>query len=804
MSAPDHLEAQDESVAEQPQWTIGTHDLAGSHTDPLLASLVFLTKHFERTMSRDALVAGLPLEDGVLSPSLFTRAAARAGLTSKLVRRPLDRIPAIVLPVVLLLKNRGACVLQRVHADGHATILVPETDEGMSTVPLADLEAAYSGYAIFVKPQHRYSDRLGAEAPPQAGHWFWSTLAKLWPTYAEVVVAAGLVNCLALASPLFIMNVYDRVLPNAAFATLWVLAAGIALAFGFDFLLRVVRGLLIDSAGRRADVIMANQIFEHVLNIKMAARPQSTGAFANHLREFETVRDFFTSATLASMTDLLFVGLFIFVIYVVSGPLAYVPLAVVVITLVIGFIVQIPLARTVRQTQAESALKHGILVETVSSLDTIKSLGAEGRMQRAWERFVGATSRTSQKSRRISNLAMSMTSLLQQMTTVCIVVGGVYLVAEGEMTQGGIIAAVILGGRAVGPLAGVAGTLSRLNQSLSALRTLNSLMRAPVERPSDRNFVSRPITRGAVEFRDVTFAYPGSQHPALRNVTFAVEPGERVGVIGRIGSGKTTLGRLLVGFYEPDEGAVLVDGIDLRQYHPSDVRRGIGLVMQDVTLFQGTVRDNIAIGAPYADDAMILRAAQLAGVDAFIGSHPLGYDLPVGERGQMLSGGQRQSIALARAVLMDPPILMLDEPTSAMDLQAERNFIHRLDAVMAQGRTLIVTTHRTSLLRVVERLIVIDDGRILHDGPRDQVLATLRAGGQAAAAAAAAGAGDAQAIPQAAQAAKTAGTPTGAPQVQAQPPMRPRPQTVSRVAAVQMAQPVSMPKAAQDDETETP
>ena len=731
MTVSDSVDADTTATAEAPQWSIGGNDLADSHVDPLLSALVFLTRHYERTMSRDALIAGLPLEDGLLTPGLFVRAAARAGLTANLVLRPLDRIPAMVLPVVLLLKDRQACVLQQIRGDGQATVLVPETGEGQTTVSLTDLADLYSGYALFIKPEHRYRERLGFEEPARGGHWFWSTLLRLWPSYAEVVVAAGLVNVLALASPLFIMNVYDRVLPNQAFATLWVLAAGIGIALGFDFLLRTLRGFLIDAAGRRADVIMASRIFEHVLNIQMKARPQSTGAFANHLREFETVRDFFTSSTLASITDLMFVGLFVFVIYLVAGPLAYIPLATVVLTILIGLLVQIPLGRTVRQTQMESAQKHGVLVETVGALDTIKSLGAEGRMQRSWERFVGATSRTSQRSRALTSLGINLTSLMQQSTTVFIVIGGVYLVSDGQMTMGAIIAAVILGGRAVGPLAGLASTLTRMNQSISALRTLNTLMRAPVERPADRNFVSRPIAQGAVEFRDVTFAYPDSQQPALREVSFKIAPGERVGVIGRIGSGKTTLGRLLVGFYEPDAGAVLVDGTDLRQYHPSDVRRGVGLVMQDVTLFQGTVRDNISIGAPQADDAMVLRAAQLAGVDAFIGSHPLGYDLPVGERGQMLSGGQRQAIALARAVLMDPPILMLDEPTSAMDLQAERQFIRRLNSVLAEGRTLIVTTHRGSLLQAINRLIVLDDGRIVHDGPRDQVLAALRGQGSA-------------------------------------------------------------------------
>ena len=598
-------------------WTLETEDMAESQQDPLLDCLVFMTRHFERSLSRDALVSGLPLDDGTLTPGLFPRAAQRAGLSARLIKRPLHKISSIVLPAVLLLDNKQACVLLRWASRDEVVVMQPEAGSATVRVTADSLKSSYTGYALFLRPEHRFDNRTDTSFRPDGKHWFWGTVGRLWPAYLEVIVAAALINVLALASPLFIMNVYDRVLPNEAFSTLWVLAAGIGIAFLFDFLLKTLRGVLIDSAGRRADVIMASTIFEQVLNMKLEARPGSTGAFANHLREFESVRDFFTSATLVSLLDLLFVGLFVFVIWMVAGPLAYIPLIAMVIAIICALVIQIPLARTVRRTQMEAAQKHGILVETVSSLDTIKSLGAEGRMQRSWERFVGATSRTSQRSRMYSNLGINLTGFVQQASSVCTVVGGVYLVSEGEITMGAIIAAVILGGRAVGPLSGIAGTLSRMNQSLSALSTLNELMRMPVERPRDRNFISRPITQGAIEFRDVTFAYPESKQPALRDMSFSLQPGERVGVIGRIGSGKTTLSRLLVGFYEPAQGSVMLDGTDLRQFHPADVRRGIGMVMQDVTLFAGTVRDNIAIGAPQAEDAMILRAAQLAGVDSF-------------------------------------------------------------------------------------------------------------------------------------------------------------------------------------------
>ena len=711
------------------QWQLRPDEVAASHLDSLLACLVTLTKHFDRPMSPDALTSGLPLVDDQLTPALFVRAAARAGLSARMVKRPLSKVSPVVLPAVLLLTNERACVLTEFRGKKEVAILVPESGSGESVVPIDQLEAEYSGFALFVRPEFEFDDRSRVEDEmPRPKSWFWGTIARLWPAYVEVVLCAAIINMLALASPLFIMNVYDRVLPNQAVETLWVLVAGMAIALLFDFLLRNLRGALIDTVGRRADVLLAARIFEQVLNLQMKARPSSTGAFANHLREFETVRDFFTSATLASLTDLLFVGLFIFIIYLIAGPLFWVPTLAVIIAIVSSLLIQWPLARAVRQTQREAAQKHAILIETVSSLDTIKSLGAEGRMQRSWERFVGMTARTGQKSRFFSTIGVNLTTLTTQAVSVCTVAGGFYLVGDGVTTMGAVIAAVILGGRAVAPLGGVANTLARYHQSRTALSTLNNLMALPVERPAEKRYVSRPIQHGRVEYRDVTFNYPGTELPALSNASFRIDPGERVGIIGRVGSGKTTIGRLLINLYEPDDGSVLIDSVDLRQYHPSDIRRGIGFVMQDVVLFYGTVRDNIALGHPKADDALILRAAKLAGVDDFVGTHPQGYNMEVAERGQNLSGGQRQAIALARALLMDPQILMLDEPTSAMDNTSEQVFMRRLGAVLNSGRTLLLTTHRMTLLRIVERLIILDRGIIIADGPRDEILRQLKDG----------------------------------------------------------------------------
>jgi ATP-binding cassette, subfamily C, bacterial LapB len=536
-----------------------------------------------------------------------------------------------------------------------------------------------------------------------------------------------LINAFALASPLFIMNVYDRVVPNRAIETLWVLAFGALTVFLFDFLLRNLRGYFVDSAGKIADIKLAARIFEQVLGIRMAARPASAGAFANNLREFESLRDFFTSASLVTLVDLPFVMFFIAIVWLIGGPIAIVPTVAVPLVIAVGLILQMPLNRVVRRSFGEAAQKHGILVESISGLETIKSIGAEGRMQRDWEQYVGATARSATRARFLSALGVNFAAFAQNLVTVWVVIFGVYRIADGLMTVGALVACTIITGRAMAPLAQVAGLLTHYHQARAAYEALNQVMSLPSERPAQVRFVHRPELRGRVEFKNLTFSYPGQKFPALDDVSFAIGAGERVGLIGRIGSGKTTIEKLVLGLYEPERGAVLLDGTDLRQIDPADLRRNIGCVPQDVFLFHGTVRDNITLGAPFADDQAVLQAAQIAGVEDFLARHPLGFDLNVGERGESLSGGQRQAVAVARALLLDPPILLFDEPTSAMDNGAEVRLKQRLEAVLA-GRTLILVTHRASVLSLVERLIVLDAGRIVADGPRDEVLKALAAG----------------------------------------------------------------------------
>lgn len=542
---------------------------------------------------------------------------------------------------------------------------------------------------------------------PWNAHW----------AYTQVILAAMLANFLSLSTSLFIMVVYDRVLPNEAIESLIALTIGVGIALLFDFLIKSLRAGFIDRAGQRADMVMGRRIFDQILDLQLRARKGSTGAMASTLREFETLRDFFTSATLVAVVDLPFIILFIGVIYMIGGPLAIVPAIAVPFVLIVGIAVQPVLSRLAEKSFADGQSKQGVLVETLSGLETIKASGAQRRMRARWEEAIARQSDHGLKSRAVTQFAINATAFAQQGAQVMIVFYGVFLITAGEVSMGALIAAVILTGRTLAPLAQLAQTLTRFNQARTSYRSLDALMRSDSERPEGKGWIARPRLEGEIRFDDVSFAYPDQNVDALRNISFTIKPGEKVAVLGRIGSGKSTVARLMLGLYEPRAGSVLVDGIDIRQIDPGDLRRNMGSVLQDVWLFSGTVRENIAIGAPRPRDHDILEAARIAGVEDFVKRHPSGYDMMLAERGEGLSGGQKQAITLARALVGRPPMMLMDEPTSSMDVQNEAAVIQRLKEEMAD-RTLVIVTHRTSLLELVDRVIVIDQGSVVADGPK--------------------------------------------------------------------------------------
>jgi len=695
--------------------------------DPLLQCLVVLTKLLNKPLSADTLKAGLPLVNNRLTPELFIRAAERAQLSARLIKRLLSQFTEAFLPAVLLLKDGQACILLKYVDKKNAQIMLPNAGEEVLELSIKDLKANYSGYALFARPVNSFDARTEDNAIARPYSWFWGTLLKSWTIYSEVIVASFLINLFALASPLFVMNVYDRVVPNNAITTLWVLAIGVTIIFSFDFIIRTLRGYFIDIAGKKTDILLGSMIFEQVLGTQRIAHPRSAGAFANHLHEFESFRDFFTSSTLTTLIDLPFALLFIFVIWTLHHELALVPLYAMPLVILFSLLIQFPLHKVIQQTFRAGAQKHALLIETLTGMETLKTTGAEGTMQKKWEQLIGQIAQFSLKSRFLSALSINFSLFVQQMSTVVIIIYGVYLIGEGELSMGGLIACSILTGRALAPLAQIATLLTRYHHSIAALHALNQVMKMPLERPLGIHFVNRPPLQGNIEFKQVDFSYPEQAQPALAKISFQIPAGQRIGIIGRIGSGKSTLAKLILGLYQPKSGSILLDGVDSRQLDPAELRRQIGYVPQEIELFYGTVKDNIVMGATHLEDSVVLRAAQLAGVDEFTNRHPLGFDWLIGERGEGLSGGQRQAIVLARAFLHNPPLLLLDEPTNSMDNTAEEQFKARLLPYLNE-KTLLLVTHRSTLLSLVNHLIVMDSGQVMAMGPKDKVLQALASG----------------------------------------------------------------------------
>lgn len=712
---------------------------------PLVDCLRLMAGHYGRRTSPSALTSGLPVPKEGITPALFVRAAARADLHAKLVDRGLEALAiAPNLPCILVLEGQQACILwdirypekhppkaepgkqAEVHPETQFLVQFPETEEERQIMGLDALKKLHTGYAFFLRPIARSDERAGPAEIDTARDWFWGTLKENIRIYKEVVVAAVMINIFALASSLFIMNVYDRVIPNNAYATLWVLAAGVMIVFIFDFILKNLRAHFLDVAGKKADVKISSQLYEQIMGMTMASRPGSAGVLASNMREFEGLRDFFTSATMVALIDLPFVFLFIFLIMLIGGWLALVPLLTLPLIVVMGLILQKPMQKIIRQSMNESALKNALLFETITGLETIKMQAAEGHTQRKWEELTEKASRTAIKSRRISAFALNYTVFIQQLANIAVVIAGVYLIAAGMISMGALIACVILSGRAVAPLAQVAGLLTRMNQSREALKQLDALMKKEVERPAGKHFIAKPSFDGRIEFKDVVFRYPGQTVPALNHVSFVIEPGDRVGIIGAVGSGKTTIERLLVNLYQPESGSIQIDGTDVRQIDPGDLRRSIGAVQQDPQLFFGSVRENITMGHETAPDRAVLRAAEMAGVMEFLRDSQHGLDTQVGERGEALSGGQRQAVAIARSLLYDPPVLILDEPTASMDPASENRLRKRLQK-LCEDKTTVLITHKGSMLVLVDKLILIDRGRMVAYGPKDEVIAKLQA-----------------------------------------------------------------------------
>jgi len=680
-----------------------------------------------RPTSAPAVSSGLPLENGRLTPKIFNRAANRAGLASLMLERSLEDIPLEVLPAILLTTDGKALVLSGLDTALNLAFLTNPVTQEQTQADLKALQTIYSGKVFYLRPMQQFDSRTPKIYQEKGAHWFWDVFRSSSKIYRDVLLASFLINLFVLAQPLFVMNVYDRVVPNNAVETLWALAIGVLIVYVFDLALKLLRAYLVELAAKRTDVVLSAQLFEKVLNLQMSVRPSSAGAFASRIHDFDMLRNFVTSSTILTLIDLPFVIIFMIFIFYLGGWLIAVPIVIFPLAIYLGLRAQKKLRPTIENVMRGSAKKNATLIESLVGIETIKTLGAEGQVQRSWEQSVGYVSQWGLQSRLISNTALQSVQFLQQVAMVAIVVVGVYLIADQNLTLGGLIACVILNGRALAPLSQIASLLVSYDHAEGTLKSLNEVMALPVEREADKRYLHRPVLEGNIRLKHVTFSYPDQPRPAIENVDFTIKAGEKVGVIGRIGSGKSTLAKLMIRLYDVNEGAVLVDGFDVKQLDPADLRTNVGYVAQDAKLYFGTVRENITFGVQGVSDAEVVEAARKAGILELINSHPLGFEMPVGERGENLSGGQRSAISMARTFLRQPKVLLMDEPTSAMDQGTEESLCRQIKSEFADS-TLFLITHKMSMLALVERLMVVDRGTIVADGPKEQVLAALKEG----------------------------------------------------------------------------
>ncbi|QNP57849.1 type I secretion system permease/ATPase [Paenacidovorax monticola] len=703
-------------------------DSVADRSDELLDCLLIVARAHGETLTRDAVMAGLPVEHARLTPGLLARAARRARLSCQMVRRPVAQLNDALLPSIVLLQGERACVLLGWNADRTlAQVVYPELPDSAVVVDRQALEADYLGSAAYLRPITRFDARAPEVRSGRHSHWFWSVIAENRSLYRDVLLAALLANLFALGMPIFIRIVYDRVISNNATDTLWMLAFGMLMVLVGDLSLRVLRGRFVDLASSRADIKLSAHIMERVLGVRMEQRPVSAGSFASSLRSFESVRDFIGSATVIAFIDLPFALIFMAVIAWISPPMLIPLLVGGAAMLLYALAVQGRMHQLADTAHRAGAQRNATLIEGLVGIETLKTLNAESSIQRKWESSVALLARVGVQLRLLSTSATQGSAFVQQMISLAIVIIGVYMIAEKELTIGGLIACTMLASRAMVPVGQVAGLLVQYHTASTALASLDEIMKREVERPEDAAFISRGALRGAIEFREVSFTYPAQETPSLRKVSLTIQPGEHVAILGRVGSGKTTLERLMLGLYRPTEGAVLIDGIDMRQLDPAELRRQMGYVQQDVVLFYGTLRENLTLGAPLADDAAVVKAAEIAGLSDLVNNHPRGFDMLVGERGESLSGGQRQGVAIGRAVINDPPVLVLDEPTSSMDHSSEEELKRRL-GTFCRGKTLVLVSHRVSLLDLVDRIIVMDGGCVVADGTKEHVIAALRQG----------------------------------------------------------------------------
>ena len=678
----------------------------------ILATRLLLREHGIRK-SKAAIRDAIDISHENVGPKEAVNALSVLGFKASFGRLNIKKLSEDFFPLIAFNKNGEAFIIRPSIDDKKLSVTNP-LDQTSDQITFSDYSATFSQYVIIAKELNR------REKEERSGHWFFSAFRKSRWLYVQVMVAAMVSNFLSLSTALFTMTVYDRIIPNGAFESLIALSIGVVIALGFDFLIKSLRASFIDTASKKADLEISRRLFDRILRLTPNEQRQKTGAMAGTIREFETLREFFNSSTLVILIDLPFVFFFIYVISLIAGPLSYVFLTAVPLVILVGLGIQPFLARVTKGSVDSGMNKQAVLVETLNGLETVTATGSGRLMRKRYENALENQADGGRKIRALSMFIVNFAASVQQYSQVAAIFFGVYLIVEGQITQGALIGAVILGGRTMGPLSQLANTLSRANGALNAYKSLAKLIGKSYNSASNLSPISRSSMNGEIEFKNVSFNFEGSKHATINNISFKIPAGQKVALVGKMGSGKSTLSKLIAGMIEPTSGAILIDGIDVRQIDPADVRKNIGVMLQESWLFSGTIRENIQMGYNEYDDEHILEICKIAGVDDFVGSHPKGYDLDIKERGVGLSGGQKQAINLARSLIHKPGILLLDEPTSSMDQGTEQKIVSALDE-FCREKTMLIVTHRNPILAIVDRVFVLENGKILTDQTPEQL-----------------------------------------------------------------------------------
>ena len=704
--------------------------------DPLLAAFSLLASRLERSVPVSALRSGFATDaQGRLAPADVPEMARRHGLAAAWTRTPPGQLPAYVMPcVVPCIDGRCFVLLGHEGPEGQrlARVLTPEAGQLEQSMASTELAALCNGQVLVVKALPQAGEQALTPMRGKAVGWFWGTLWRFKHFYTESLLASLLANVLTLSTVFFAMNVYDRVVPTQAYVSLWTLAVGTVAAIAIEFGMRWLKARLVDLGGKKADLAINAVLLREIMAIRLEHRPQSVGIFASSMRDFESLRDFFSSSSFVLLTDLPFVLMFVGLIFVLGGPLGWIVTLAVVLTVLMALLVQRPLMRSMREHMKESGDRQSVLVESMLNLEVLKAYNAEGYLQRRWEVANAAGAESHKRTRDLTNLVMGLTSTLQQLVSVAVIVGGVYLIHANAMSLGALIAVNILAGRAMAPLGKLMGLAARLQQASSALETLDGLIQRPRDREDGRRYVhasAAPASgNAALAFEALEYAYPGEHHiPVIRQLTLRLARGQHMALLGRVGSGKSTLLRLGAGFYKPNAGQILVEGLEIGQIEPASLRSRIGWVGQSPMLFMGTLRENLVLADSWISDQRIVQVLQRLDLYGLVARHPRGLDMPLTEAGGGLSGGQQQLLSIARMMLREPSFVFLDEPTSAMDQTTEAMVIAAFKDWLP-GRTVLLATHRPQLLELVDSIAVLDSGRCLSQGPRQAVLEQLTRG----------------------------------------------------------------------------